>query len=325
MAKFLFALIPLGILISGLSLRPEPQPEETLEPELSQAAPQLSVLRMQAPMTMDFCGTSVPLGNLEIWERLNRELQYQLKYPHGAKLVLKRFHRYEETFRSILEEQGIPQDFIYLAVAESQLSNATSPVGAQGFWQFMKPTAKAYGLEVSSTVDERFDPVKSTYAACRYLKESYERFGDWPLVAASYNMGMGGINRAMKRQQQFNYFHLELNPETHRYLFRILAYKLIIEHPKSYGLFVDQDDLYDPIPCKRILVRQNIGNLATFAESEGTDLETLRMMNPWLVSHNLVISRGKSFDIQIPMEDAPSANELLVQYPDQPDASDVDS
>ncbi|MEZ4849868.1 MAG: lytic transglycosylase domain-containing protein [Bacteroidia bacterium] len=248
-SKLLYLLIGFaGIAIGNLSFNQssEPQPAQ----DLKQLSQHLSVINFGPPANLEFGGQKVPLDRPEVKKRLERELSKNVKYHHSTLLTLKRMNRYRETFVNILEKKGVPADFFYMAVAESNLANATSPVGAQGFWQFMKPTARAYGLEVSTTVDERFHPEKATFAAARYLKDYYEQFGDWSLVAAAYNMGGPRLKRKMKVQPGKDYYGLDLNSETDNYMYRILGYKCILEQPMRYGLNFTEDELYNPIRYK---------------------------------------------------------------------------
>ncbi|MEL6133317.1 MAG: lytic transglycosylase domain-containing protein, partial [Bacteroidota bacterium] len=202
--------------------------------------------------------------------------------------------------------------FLYLSVAESALSNATSPVGAKGFWQFMPATARSYGLEVSATVDERFHPEKATHAASRYLRRSYKDFGDWALVAAAYNMGPSGLRRQLRAQNKDSYYQLKLNRETQNYFYKIMAYKIILDQPYQFVIQIEEKKIHKPLPYKSVYVRQNIDDLAIFAEQNQTDLASLRNLNPWLISHKLITKVGKTYEIRIPLFSNLRADELVV-------------
>lgn len=273
----------------------------------------LSVLDMTAPEGLTFCGKPVPLERPDVRLRLEKELQRLLRFPAGVHLTLKRANRYHDHFQRILRSRDIPEDFFYLAIAESNLANQTSPAGAQGFWQFMAPTARQYGLEVSATVDERFHPEKATWAATAYLRDAHAHFGDWALVAAAYNMGGYGLSRAIDRQQSDDYFALDLNAETSRYLYRILAYKCLFEHPHRYGVTVHRASLYQPIPYSVVLVQTDIPDLEAFADQHETSYRTLKTLNPWLTGAALQVAPGKTYEIRFPLTQDLSATELLVE------------
>lgn len=319
LSKLLYLLIPfIGIAFGGLYQQPSHEPVSNQN--LKHISNHLSVINFDAPLSLDFSGESVPLEVPAVKKKLDREIRKYVKYYAGSALTLKRANRYKETFLSILRSQGVPEDFFYLSVAESNLANVTSPVGAQGFWQFMPQTAREYGLEVSATVDERLHPERATYAACRYLLSSYRQFGNWSLVAASYNMGAPGLQRTIERQCNQNYFDLKLNRETGQYLYRILGYKCIIEQPERYGFNLDDRDLYYPLGYKVVRVSENIRDLRTFAQENGTTWQALRMMNPWLISDHLNVQEGKTYEIRIPRSEV-FAHELMVETIAEPDSS----
>ena len=191
-------------------------------------------------------------------------------------------------------------DFKYLAIAESGLRNLVSPAKAVGFWQILSSTGKSYGLEVTDQVDERYDYVKSTEAACDYLLEAYEKFGNWTLAAASYNMGMGGVSSRLKEQQVENYYDLYLNTETSRYVFRILALKHLFENQELYGFSITEDQLYQQEEFHEVEVSTSISSLATYAKEQGTNYKTLKLLNPWLRSSGLTVSSGNSYTLRLP-------------------------
>jgi membrane-bound lytic murein transglycosylase D len=253
------------------------------------------------PDSLLFAGERVPLELPDVLERLDREVIINA-YGHSQTILcLKRAGRWRTTIQKMLAEQGIPPDFFYVSVAESALRNATSPAGAQGFWQFMPATARQYGLEVSEFVDERNDPIKSTLAACKYFKDAYRTFGNWTLVAGSYNMGMGGIGGVRLRQKEQSYYDLLLNQETSRYLFRIIALKLIDEKPEAYGFQLFPGDLYAMTAVRRVRVTQSIGNFAEWAQAEGSDFKTVQMLNPWVRKMTLPVGPGRAYDLNLPL------------------------
>lgn len=258
------------------------------------------ITQVYIPDYLTFCDAAVPLREYDIKERLDKELTI-VAHQHSRSIrIIKLANRWLPTIERILRNNGVPEDFKYLAVAESSLENVVSPKKAKGFWQFLSSTAKTYGLEVSDDVDERYHVEKATVAACKYFKKAYERFGDWSMVAGAYNMGIGGIGKQASNQHVSTYYDLYLNSETHRYLFRILAYKVLLEQPAMYGFHFSGGDLYPPLEHTTIVV-QSIPNIATFAASYGTNYKKLKVLNPWLRKTSLRAKSGKSYSIKIPI------------------------
>ena len=248
-----------------------------------------------------FAGERIPVENFDVRERLERELVVNTFYHSATILNLKNATRYFPVIEPILKEHGIPDDFKYLAVAESNLRNETSPAGAKGIWQFMKSTAREYGMEVSSEVDERYHLEKSTRAACKFLQKKHEKFGSWISAAASYNMGSGGLSGDMKVQKFDNYWDLNLNAETSRYVFRIIAIKQVMEHPDHFGFDLSEKERYQPLDDFAVVtVDGPIASLGDFAKKYGISYRMLKIYNPWLRSHKLTNSKGKVYDIKIP-------------------------
>jgi hypothetical protein len=213
---------------------------------------------------------------------------------------MKRANRWLPQIEKILKEHNIPEDFKYLPLIESGLMNDVSPKDAVGFWQILKSAGKENGLEITNDVDERYDPLKATEAACRYLKTAYKKFGNWTVVAASYNRGMGGMERALENQKVESYYDLFLNDETSRYVFRIIACKEIIENPARYGFKINPKHLYAPEEVKYIEVRESIKDLVDFAKKNGTNYKLLKRHNPWLREDELSVRKGKVYRIAIP-------------------------
>jgi len=252
------------------------------------------------PTSPTLCGESVPMQAFGVRESLDREMVVNAYHHSSTILYLKRAGRWFPVIEPILKEEGIPDDMKYLAVIESGLSQAVSPAGASGFWQFMKKTAPAYGLEVNAEVDERYHVAEATRAACAYLKEAHEKFGTWSLAAASYNMGMGGVERELREQGVASYWDLHLNAETARYVYRLLAIKEVFEHPLRYGFDLKPEDLYAPYETREVVVDQSIQDLANFAREQGVNLKVLKALNPWLRDDFLPISAGNSYRIALP-------------------------
>lgn len=260
------------------------------------------IVSPKVPANLDFAGEKIPLNNFEVKERIERELIVNT-YLHSATLMLiKRAGRWFPVIEPILKRNGIPVDFKYLCAAESNLDNAVSPVGAKGFWQFMEATGEKYGLEINDVVDERYNVEKSTEAACAYLKDAYLQFGSWTMAAASYNMGMNGVETQRGRQKTNNYFNLVLGEETSRYIARIVAIKEILKSPADYGYDLNNSEIYQPLKFKTITVDTSISDLADFAFSQKINYKTLKYYNPWLRDISLSNKIGKAYYIKLPEE-----------------------
>ncbi|MHC2992477.1 murein transglycosylase [Pontibacter sp. HJ8] len=253
------------------------------------------------PDAITFAGEPVPLHVPDVAERLDRELLANTYLHTSTLLALKRMQRYLPEIKRLLKENEIPEDFIYLALAESLFGQVTSPAGASGFWQLMPDTARGYGMLVNDEVDERYHVQKATLAACRYLKKAKDRFGTWTNAAASYNRGMAGISRAMKQQGVTNYYDLYLNDETSRYMFRILALKEVLGNPQKYGFELTPEQGYNALPTKTITVSASIPDLPAFALEQGINYKTLRLYNPWIRGYKLSVPEGKEFELRMPM------------------------
>ncbi len=258
------------------------------------------VYALELPKKIDFCDEKTPLNQQDIKERLDKELHKNVYYQSNALLLFKRANRYFPIIEPILKKEGVPDDFKYLAVIESSLENVTSPAGAKGIWQFMKGTAKEYGLEVNKNIDERYNIEKATVMAAKYLKASKEKLGSWTLAAAAYNAGNKRIQDNIDKQLVNNYYDLLLNNETARYVFRILAIKTIITHPKKYGFEFSQKDLYPIQQYKKLKITKSIENLAEFAKKQGVNYKILKLYNPWLLQNELKNKSGKTYYIKIP-------------------------
>lgn len=252
------------------------------------------------PASISFAGEQVPLQIPDVAERLDRELLTNSHFHSSTLLALKRMQRYLPEIERLLKENDIPEDFKYLALAESLFSQVTSPAGASGFWQLMPDTAKGYGMTVNEEVDERFHVQKATVAACKYLKSAKSRFGSWTNAAASYNRGMGGLDRAMKQQGVTSYYDLYLNDETSRYMFRILALKEVLGEPNKYGFEFEAVDGYNPLPSRTITINKSIADLPQFALEQGSNYKTLRLYNPWIRGYKLTVAPEKEFEVLLP-------------------------
>ena len=258
------------------------------------------VVAVPIPSQINFAGEQVALDKFEVKERLDRELLVNSYWQSNSLLMIKRSKRAFEIIEPILAEYDVPEDFKYLAVAESGLLNVTSSAGAKGVWQFMQSTAKSYNLEVNAEVDERLHLEKSTIAACQYLKEAHIRFGSWTLAAAAYNRGPAGVERDLKKQQVGDYFDLHLNTETSRYVLRILALKTIFENQTAYGIHLKNEDYYGSISTINVVVDSSINNIAEYALQLGTNYHVLKSLNPWLKSNELTVV-NKTYTIKAPL------------------------
>ncbi len=259
-----------------------------------------TVVSPPIPESVFLAGEQVPLESFSVREKLDKELIINTYRHSSSILYLKRASRWFPIIEPILEEHSIPNDFKYLAVIESGLTQAVSPAGASGFWQFMKKTAPEYGLEVTSTVDERYHVEKSTHAACQYLQESYEKFGNWALAAASYNMGMTGVEQRLEAQGVDSYWELHLNSETARYVYRILAVKEVLSKPETYGFQLTENDVYHPHEVRKVVITANIENLSEFALNNGSNYRELKELNPWLIKESFVATPGKIYTVYFP-------------------------
>lgn len=252
------------------------------------------------PEQLDFAGEPVPLEDADVHERLDRELIVNTYRHSGSILYFKRANKYFPVIEPILKKYGVPDDFKYLAVIESGLDNVTSPAGAKGYWQIMPGTGRQYGLEINRMIDERYHLEKATEVACKYLLDAKERFGSWTLAAASYNAGMAGINNKLDRQSVRDYYNLNLNEETSRYVFRLLAVKQIMQNPQLYAFELEDKDLYRFIPTVKMEVDTTISDLTQFSVNQGINLKILKIHNPWLLSNQLQNSTGKKYEIEVP-------------------------
>lgn len=287
----------LGVVaVSGLLIHGATAPQKKQNPA------EIKKVVVHLPEKMDFANETVPLHIADVKERFDREMVINTNLHSNTTLVLKRANRVFPVIEPILKKHGVPDDFKYLAVIESGLVNVVSPAGARGVWQFMPKTASEYGMEVNAFVDERYDLVKSTEAACRYLKDAKKKFGSWTEAAAAYNAGMAGVNKQLENQLVDNYYDLLLNEETSRYVFRILALKAIMTNPVLYGFDLQPHQLYHPIETKTVEVDTPIDDLAVFAKEQGVNYKILKLHNPWLRDRKLENKSRKKYVIEIPVE-----------------------
>lgn len=252
------------------------------------------------PSYIDFAGEAAPLNEVEVRNRLDREIT-AITFQHAKTiLILKLANKWFPVIEPILQQNGIPDDFKYLAVAESNLENLVSPKDAKGVWQLLEATAKSYGLEVNNfDVDERYHVEKATMAACKYLRNSFNLFNNWTMSAAAYNRGNSGLSEAAEHQQTKNYYNLYLNSETAAYLYRIMAYKQVLQNPNLYGFYLNPSDLYQPDAYKTI--ESTGGDLVQIAKNNNVSYKKMRILNPWLKDKTLKVKPGKSYSIKLPI------------------------
>ncbi|MCX6270401.1 MAG: transglycosylase SLT domain-containing protein [Bacteroidetes bacterium] len=261
---------------------------------------QLQVFSLDIPDNLTFAGEKVPMDIFWVREAYDRELLTNVYWHSSTFLMLKRTNRYLPVIEPILKKNEIPDDFKYLALAESNFSNTVSPAGASGFWQFLKETGERYGLEINEEVDERYNLAKSTEAACRYFRDAYNRFGSWTLAAAAYNAGIENVTKPMTQQRSTDFYSTLLNQETTRYLFRIMAMREVFLNPEQYGFHFRKKDLYPVIPVTEVIIDSTLTNLASFAIDRGLNYKILKEFNPWLRKNNLTNKQKKTYILLIP-------------------------
>lgn len=256
----------------------------------------------ELPEDVYFAGERMPLENFDTRESLDREI-ITSAYRHSSTiLIIKKANRYLPVIEKILRENGIPDDFKYLVAAESEFSNVVSPAGATGFWQIMAATGREEGMEINNIVDERYHLERSTQLACDFFRKSYDKYGNWTLAAASYNGGRASLDEQIGIQKQSNYYNLLLNEETARYIFRAVAYKLVISDPERYGFKIDKKDLYPRLDYYEVKVDTAVSDFSAFAEKFGTNYKILKLLNPWLRKPYLNVRSNKEYQIKIPSE-----------------------
>jgi len=254
------------------------------------------------PSKMNFAGEEVPLHVYFIRESMEREI-IAGTFMHSSTIqMLKRAYRWFPVIEPILKINGIPDDFKFLAVAESNLGNVVSPSGAEGPWQFLKATGQKYKLEINADIDERYNLEKATQAACEYFKDAFIRYNNWTLVAASYNRGMDGLSKALENQKVLSYYDLYLNDETARYVYRILAMKQVYNYPTRYGFYTIERDFYPPVPTKIIAIDTTVKDLPALAFKLKINYRILRELNPWIQSYTLPNKSGKIYTLKLPKD-----------------------
>ena len=261
-----------------------------------------NVYALEVPKDLNFAGERVPLEDPDIYERMDRELLVNTYWQSNGLLLFKRANKYFPILEPLLKEYGLPDDFKFLALAESGFIDETSTAGASGMWHFLKTTGKEYGLEVNKNVDERYHIQKSTKVAAEYLKKSKEKLGSWTLAAAAYNAGNFGVSKRLKAQGVTSYYDALLPDETERYIFRILALKEILNNPLKYGFNFTKEDLYAHVPTYKVEVDTAVTDLSAFAKQFGINYKILKIHNPWLREGHLNNKSRKLYEIEIPKD-----------------------
>ena len=284
-------LISIVLTIQGFSDQDKNLPAAEKSPILYPA--------FEVPEELSFAGEEVPLEDYDIRESLDREMLINGYFHSRTIFILKKSRRYFSVIEPVLKKYGVPDDFKYLAMVESDLDNVVSPAQAVGVWQLLEGTAKEYGLEVNSYVDERYHLEKSTEAACKYILASYKIYGSWTLAAASYNMGRNNLDKEISRQLTGNYYDLLLNDETARYIYRVLAHKMLTENPEYFGFHIEESDYYSIIKSSKLTIESAIPNIAEFAAKQSVSYKILKQLNPWL-RQNTLPDNTKVYEISIP-------------------------
>jgi len=269
------------------------------------------IFAIDIPDKMNFCNETVPIQRYDVRESFDREILINSYWQSQTLMFFKRANRWFPLIERILKKNNLPNDLKYISVIESGFMNVKSPAGASGFWQFMTPTAKSYGLEINDEVDERFNLEKSTEAACKYFQDAYKMYKNWTLVAASYNIGMGNLSKELQNQKVSSYYDLYLNEETGRYVYRILAIKLLLNNPQNYGFYFRTKDLYPIVPTYSVNIDSTITDLAVFSKHFNINYKLLKDFNPWIIGYTLTNKDKKTYKFTIPKVDSLNYDVLL--------------
>jgi membrane-bound lytic murein transglycosylase D len=243
----------------------------------------LTAVSYRLPPKVEFAGQSVPVGRRDVWERLDQEFLLYIGRPGQIMLWLKRMGTFMPLIEQRLKGYGLPDDLKYLAVVESSLRpTAVSSAGAGGLWQFIEGTGRRYDMDSNALVDERMDVSKATEGAMQYLRRLYDLFGDWPLALAGYNAGEQRVLDELQEQRVSNYYDLALPAETERFVYKIIAVKIILSNPERYGIYIDAQEYYRPPEVETVTVYVNGGrlHLRNVAEAAGTHFAMIKQLNP---------------------------------------------
>ena len=314
MKKYLIVIVPIAvlILIINLFIFSKVKNDGIGDKKYHEAFNKYyKIFAIDIPDELDFCNEPVPVQRYDVRESFDREILINTYWQSQTLMFFKRANRWFPAIEKILKKYNLPDDLKYISIIESGLMNVKSPAGAEGFWQFMKPTAKSYGLEINDEVDERFNLEKSTEAVCKYFQDAYKIYKNWTLVAASYNVGMGVLSKELQNQKVSSYYDLFLNDETGRYVYRILAVKLLLNNPRSYGFYFRKKDLYPVIPTYSVNIDSTVDDLALFSKHFNITYKLLKEFNPWIIGYTLSNKNKKSYTFIIPKIDSLNYNVLL--------------
>ncbi|PKP42409.1 MAG: murein transglycosylase [Bacteroidetes bacterium HGW-Bacteroidetes-10] len=254
------------------------------------------------PRSLSFAGEDVPLNYFDVKEAIQRELMV-ISYWHASiTYIIQLNNRYKDEIKSLLKEEGLHEDFYYLCIAESGLQPVVSPANAGGYWQFLAGTAKEYKLVVDEEVDERYNIEKSTRAAAAYFKKAYAEFGTWTMAAASFNIGISNVRYRMKVQSLKNYYDMQFPEETARYVYRALAFKILLQDPRRFGFYIGAEDLYKPLEYTEVTVKGRVENWSEFAAKHNTNFKMLKMYNQWIRSNKLENRLNRTYVVKVPKE-----------------------
>jgi membrane-bound lytic murein transglycosylase D len=300
--KLYLSYILIFILISSCQQK---DPETKIKADKSKDTVSQCIRSVPIPKLIVLAGDTVPVERTDVREALEAELMVNTFRHSHTLLIIKNVERWRPLVTQVLKDKEIPTDFLYLAVIESEFdNNALSFSGAMGMWQIMSRTARDYKLKINQDVDMRRDPKLSTEAATKFLKWANSNLHNWTLTAAAYNMGMQGISDRLKEQKVNSFYDLHLNSETARYVYRIIAFKLILENPAAYGYFVPENEKYAPYKFTTVTVTENINSLVDFAKEHNTTYKELRLLNPWFnntSSFRLGASKNEPYEIRLPL------------------------
>jgi hypothetical protein len=245
----------------------------------------LSSVHYRLPPKIEFAGQLVPLGRRDVWERLDQEFMLYVGRPGQIMLWLKRMGKYMPLIEQHLRHYGLPGDLKYLAVVESSLRpTAMSSAGAGGVWQFIETTGRRFDMDSNPFVDERMDVAKATDGAMQYLQRLHGLFNDWPLALAGYNAGEQRVLDELREQGVSSYYDLALPAETERFVYKIIAVKVILSNPERYGIVIHEQEYYQTPEVEPITVRvsSNRLHLRNVAEAAGTHYAMIKYLNPQL-------------------------------------------
>jgi len=314
--NFKYILVSLGVVVvCGTCIYAVKEVRDQEKDYRSQFQRYYRIYSPEIPKKLDFAGEKVPLDLFFVRESLDREIMANTFMHSSTIMMFKRASRWFPVIEPILKKNNIPDDFKFLALAESNLSNAVSPSGAEGFWQFLKATGQKYGLEITDEVDERYNVEKATEAACQYFNEAFVEYKNWTVVAASFNRGIDGVGKAIEKQQTTDYYNLFLVDETARYVYRIIAMKQVYNNPTKYGFFLKQNDFYPPLSTYTIVIDSSINDLPAFALKLKINYRVLKEFNPWLRRYSLTNKTAKVYSIKLPVEGSLSWDILKTHLP----------